>query len=100
MTLDEAITHAREIAQRGGECAKDHEQLAEWLEELRKLKTITATLGRGTCEYVIEDNMNETEGMGDVWFRCTNCGTSYDYYADEWLLKMPYCPRCGCEVDR
>jgi hypothetical protein len=61
---------------------------------------LNATLGRGTCEYVIEDNMNETEGMGDVWFRCTNCGTSYDYYADDWLLRMPYCPRCGCEVER
>jgi hypothetical protein len=61
---------------------------------------LNATLGRGTCEYVIEDNMNETEGMGDVWFRCTNCGTSYDYYADEWLLRMPYCPKCGCEVER
>lgn len=61
---------------------------------------LNATLGRGTCEYVIEDNMNETDGMGDVWFRCTNCGTSYDYYADEWLLKMPYCPKCGCEVER
>lgn len=61
---------------------------------------IAATLGRGTCEYVIEDNMNESDGMGDVWFRCTNCGTRYDYYADEWLLKMPYCPKCGCEVER
>lgn len=55
MTLDEAITHAREVAQRGGECAKDHEQLAEWLEELRKLKTIAATLGSNTkgCENLL-----------------------------------------------
>ena len=35
MTLDEAINHAKDIAAKGGECAKDHEQLAEWLEELR-----------------------------------------------------------------
>lgn len=47
MTLDEAINHAKEIAAKGGECAKDHEQLAEWLEELRKLKTIADTLGSG-----------------------------------------------------
>lgn len=74
-------------------------EAADTIESLRdRLQDIE--LGRGTCEYVIEDNMNETEGMGDVWFRCTNCGTSYDYYADEWLLKMPYCPRCGCEVER
>lgn len=57
-----------------------------------------AELGSGTCEYVIEDNMNESEGMGDVWFRCTNCGTCYDYIADDWLLKMPHCPKCGATV--
>ena len=51
-----------------------------------------------TCEYVIEDNMNESEGMGDVWFRCTNCGACYDYYADDWLLKMSHCPNCGAKV--
>ena len=50
-----------------------------------------------TCEYVVEDNMNETEGMGDVWFRCTNCDMCFDY-ADDWLLKMPYCPNCGAKV--
>ena len=38
MTLDEAIIHAREVAaQLGGcECAAEHIQLAEWLEELRE----------------------------------------------------------------
>lgn len=36
MTLDEAIQHAREVAQSGcSECCKEHEQLADWLEELR-----------------------------------------------------------------
>ena len=53
---------------------------------------------RGECEYVIEDNMNESEGTGDVWFRCTNCDTRYDYQADDWLLKMPHCPKCGATV--
>lgn len=60
---------------------------------------LNAELGGGTCEYVIEDNMNESEGMGDVWFRCTNCCTCYDYYADDWLLKMPHCPKCGAIVE-
>lgn len=36
MTLDEAIEHAREIASCGGECAEEHAQLAEWLEELKR----------------------------------------------------------------
>ena len=35
MTLDDAIAHAREIAAGCGECAEEHAQLAEWLEELR-----------------------------------------------------------------
>ena len=51
-----------------------------------------------TCKFVIEDNMKETEGMGDVWFRCTSCNTTYDYYADDWLLKQNYCPHCGAKV--
>lgn len=39
MTLDEAIQHAREVAQSGcSECCKEHEQLADWLEELRDLR--------------------------------------------------------------
>lgn len=39
MTLDEAIQHAREVAQSGcSECCKEHEQLAEWLEELWDLR--------------------------------------------------------------
>ena len=61
-------------------------------------QAIAATLRRGECEFVIEDNMNESEGMGDVWFRCTYCGMTYDYYADDWLLKQSYCPHCGAHV--
>ena len=36
MTLDEAIQHAQEIADNGcDQCAKDHQQLANWLTELK-----------------------------------------------------------------
>lgn len=45
MTLDEAIQHAKDVAQNEKcdkscnlECAKEHEQLANWLEELKKLR--------------------------------------------------------------
>ena len=57
MTLDEAIVHAREVAERNRkqykncpsdrtdiryqtceECAEEHEQLAEWLEELKSYR--------------------------------------------------------------
>ena len=39
MTLDEAIEHAEEVAnrecKRGSACGEEHRQLVEWLRELR-----------------------------------------------------------------
>ena len=47
MTIDEAIVHAREVASRKFDdrvhcirCAEEHEQLAEWLEELKQYRAI------------------------------------------------------------
>lgn len=47
MTIDEAISHAREVASRMFDdrlhcikCAEEHEQLAEWLEELKQYRAI------------------------------------------------------------
>ena len=47
MTIDEAIIHAREVASRKFDdrvhcirCAEEHEQLAEWLEELKAYREI------------------------------------------------------------
>lgn len=51
-----------------------------------------------TCEFNIKDNMNESEGMGDVWIECSACHCVFDYYADEWLMNMSYCPNCGAKV--
>lgn len=48
-----------------------------------------------TCEFNIKNNMNETEGMGDAWIECSACNCVFDFYADEWLMKMNYCPNCG-----
>lgn len=40
MTLNDAITHAEEVAEAVcGECAKEHQQLAEWLKELRERRS-------------------------------------------------------------
>lgn len=41
MTLEEAIVHCEEIALgcENKECALDHAQLAEWLKELKVLKS-------------------------------------------------------------
>ena len=56
---------------------------------------LNAKLGSGTCEFVVKDNMNESEGMGDVWIECSACHCQFDYYADDWLMKMSYCPNCS-----
>lgn len=40
MTLDDAIVHADWVADNcEGECSEDHMQLAEWLRELKRLRT-------------------------------------------------------------
>lgn len=38
MTLDEAIKHCEEKSD-CSECSKEHQQLAEWLKELKKLRS-------------------------------------------------------------
>ena len=47
MTLDEAIQHCHEVAKscENKECALNHEQLANWLEELKCFKSVMADRG-------------------------------------------------------
>ena len=67
MKLDEAIAHAREIAEEQRKecdlawvwdnpdnikkCAEEHDQLAEWLEELKFLKQWKSDIIDGFCKY-------------------------------------------------
>ena len=70
MTLDEAIAHAREVAERNRkqykncpsdrtdirhqtceECAEEHEQLAEWLEELKFIRQWKSDIMDEFCKY-------------------------------------------------
>ena len=88
LSLDEAITHAREKAEEmylqgmlchanpnddelDGciECAKEHEQLAEWLEELKANKVTSAEVyeqgyNRGYSK-AIDDFVNEIKSFQD-----------------------------------
>ncbi|MCM1222436.1 MAG: phage N-6-adenine-methyltransferase [Lachnospiraceae bacterium] len=43
MTLEEAIQHCKDVAEKLGccECAEEHKQLAEWLEELQRYREAT-----------------------------------------------------------
>ena len=40
MTLDNAIEHCLERANGGDQCAVEHWQLAQWLDELRRLRMV------------------------------------------------------------
>ena len=67
MTLDEAIVHAREVAEEQRKacdlawvwdnpdnikkCAEEHDQLAEWLEELKFLKQWKSDIMEEFCRY-------------------------------------------------
>ena len=83
MTLDEAIIHAREVAERNRkqykncpsdrtdiryqtceECAEEHKQLAEWLEELKMYKSLAPR------ELVSEKQKND---------RAIECSKGFDY---------------------
>ena len=57
-------------------------------------QAIDATLGRGTCKPIISDNLIESEGTGDAWADCSECGHLL------FVLTDPcYCPNCGRRVD-
>ncbi|MDY5007610.1 hypothetical protein [Candidatus Allofournierella merdipullorum] len=62
MTLHEAIEHAREVSRRGcTECHKEHGQLADWLEELVRLR---AELERVKAEH--DAAIKELDGVASL----------------------------------
>jgi len=72
MTLDEAIKHCNEVAERlegkNGyaytdatceECAKEHRQLAEWLKELKRWKEFARKNAQCINDYLIQNRIDE-----------------------------------------
>lgn len=47
----------------------------------------------GTCHLSVEDNMAETEGMGDVWLECDECHWQMPLEPSTPIFN--YCPGCG-----
>ena len=123
MTIDEAISHAREVAEcqkmsarliednayipesvdkeaitHGNTiCADEHEQLAEWLEELKQYRAIgTPEECRAAVEKkkTIKPHKN-FEKFSGVWCSCGNyLGKGY-FVVD----KPNYCSDCGQKLD-
>lgn len=119
MTLNEAIAHARKVAENNIrdskytkisnnkqmndkyvlgciECAKEHEQLAEWLEELKEYRTIgTQDEFRSAIEKQKERKTIKYDKKALWDYACPKCGeplikTNYEY---------KYCDMCGQKLD-
>ena len=66
MTLDEAIAHAREVASRKFDdrvhclkCAEEHEQIADWLEELVMLRLDSCMIHMPERLHLVENGYNK-----------------------------------------
>ena len=88
MTIDEAIIHAREVASRKFDdtvhcirCVEEHEQLAEWLEELKTYRECNV------CEYnkAIDDFVKFASNMPTVE---TEDGTIRPMWLEEMAEKL------------
>ena len=87
MSINEAIAHAREVAeiQRNNDklnktlgksspyyntdcikCAEEHEQLAEWLEELKAIKDGSIPIIHGKAELELHDKVIRNEVIEDA----------------------------------
>ena len=102
MTLDEAIAHARDVAseqrmrsgvctQNGTECdkfsaclqcAEEHEQLAEWMEELKTYREVGTVV---ECRAAVEKQKAISREIIEGKYFCPKCHN-----------LMPYPGYCGC----
>ena len=91
MTLDEAIKHCREVADgqlcegtvNHKACGEEHRWLAEWLEELKKLREYH----KRTIEKIRSKNVGGLEYDAPC---CPNCGDNLNKWDEN-----EYCSKCG-----
>lgn len=55
------------------------------------------TRAERTCRAITHDNLNESEGMGDAWEVCSECGALLAVITDNQTTPN-YCPNCGAKV--
>ena len=105
MTIDEAIAHAREVAneqkRRSGicvqsnsecdkfsaclKCSKEHEQLAEWLEELKSYRAsvfsgdMTQKMLKEEYNKAIDDLLG---GMNQITYNCQDADELFEKICD------------------
>ena len=120
MTLDEAIMHAREVAseqkRRSGacvqndsecdkfstclKCAEEHEQLAEWLEELKFLKQWKSDIMDSFCKYDVnsfEELITNTRNKAIDDYMNKLCNHCMQQTNECYKLECPFCTD-GCDI--
>ena len=55
------------------------------------------TRAERTCRAIHHDNLNESEGMGDAWEVCSECGALLAVITDNQPTPN-FCPSCGAKV--
>ena len=103
MTIEEAIEHCKEQAAKlrttGDcgcvECAAEHEQLAEWLVELKQRREAKGQRG----EWILTGKSWITKSHD---FKCSVCGNYFRVYDDVTLNAgrgdANFCPNCGADM--
>ena len=89
MTLDEAIKHCEKRAKENRtegciECAKDHEQLAEWLKELKEYREFAHYLARLIFREQLTDDF---EAEKELICRKLNKLGIIEKTEKEWIYK-------------
>ena len=108
MTLDEAIKHAEEVAEKFESlheiyentdedrllfrveenecenCAKEHRQLANWLKELKQLRKQ-------------EKTGHWIDHSDEGYVECSNCGSATN--CDDNIADLHFCFSCGAKMD-
>lgn len=115
MTLEEAIKHCFDVYNRlktqdleDCECAEEHKQLAEWLEELKERREdSTKDYNRGYADGARDGYafgvpkgkwILDIEGSdGLTWFRCSECNAMEKLEKNN--INAKFCWNCGAKME-
>lgn len=75
---------------------QNERNMDEEMEELGWVRVDAATLGAGTCRISVQDNLAETDGIGDVWLECDEC--HWQMPLEPSTPRFNFCPNCGRRV--
>lgn len=68
MTLEEAIKHAEEVAVTScDECREEHEQLATWLKELKRIKEDSIIIPNNSTVWEVAKALIDAMGKVKTW---------------------------------